>query len=392
MRIAHLADLHLTTKNDDSGETLTEQVKRIKWIVEDAAEEKVELFLVAGDTFHARSNAEERNAATSIYLSMAEVAPVVIVKGNNIHDGFGEIDYLQYLRTRYLVRVAERPTKITLPYAIILCMPYPEKAWLASQVDAGQSIDEVAAKAMRQILLGFAVETEESKLPVILLGHLELGAALTDDGQPMIGKCCVELSESDLLETGADYIALGHIHKYQILGGSGRICYAGSPRQTRHGEDNMKGYCLVDVERHGALLIEHRRTPGPELVTVRARMDGGLLREVEFSTPLVEDGIPTGEENRPLIVRLVYAVDESERRAAAEQAEKWKRMLMDSGIRSVKIDARTQATTRVRSEAITKARTNRERLDAYWGETEDKEPYRAKQIMAKLDEIDAEII
>lgn len=399
MRLAHLADLHLTNSKDDSQETIDEQVNRLCWIAKDAKENEVDLIAVAGDTFHSRSNAEERNAAIHVYRRLAEAAPVVVVKGNNSHDGPGEIAFLDMLRTKHRIEVAERPWAIHFEKCFVLAMPFPEKQWLAAASaangNAPGSMTQRASEALRALFLHWAVKAQESKVPVIFIGHLELGGATLDSGQPAVGKCFVEMNEADLLEIGADYYALGHIHKHQTLAGC-QICYAGSPRQTTFGEDFMKGYCLVDIPgRHcvdgnfgSGITLTHRKTPGPELITLNGQWiatdltsDGaGIVTVNQFDWGKEED--PSGQ-----IMRLVYEVDSSEREQAATAAAVKRDDLLANGARSVKIDARVVATTRVRSEALRDARTNADRLNAWWSSREET-PIRAASITSKLNELE----
>lgn len=395
MKIAHLSDIHLTNSKDDSHETLGEQVERLMWIASDAHDNGAVLTVVAGDTFHAKSNAAERNAAIRVYRELARRAPVVVVRGNNSHDGHGEISFLNDIRSDYPITAVERPKVIEVDrlfvdrengMALVLAMPFPEKAWLAAANNGEKTTTQMAHDALKALFLHWAVKAQESELPVVLVGHLELGSATLDSGQPAVGKCFVELSDADLLEIGADYYALGHIHKHQVIGDS--ICYAGSPRQTSFGEDEQKGYCLVEVQRGETPVIEHRRAHGPKLVTIEAAWDtetGRLTTEEDYDASTWWKPTEAGD-----IFRLVYSISEANRASAAEQADKLKSLWLDAGARSVKIDARTVAITRVRSENLRVARTNADRLEAYWSARSEK-PERAETITAKLDELEEEV-
>lgn len=395
MKIAHISDIHLDERRGDSGEGLSESVERLIWIGNDAKEAGAEIMLVAGDTFHnAKTSAAERNAAIKVYQSWAEHCCVVVVKGNSSHDGPGEIAFLSALKTKHEIAVFERPGEyVTTAGDVIACLPFPEKQWLAARVEAGQDVSQVAAQALRSILLGWRAKFEDCPGARILLGHVELGAAIADSGQPMVGRCFIEMSEGDLLDAGADYGALGHIHVHQILG-DGRLCYSGSVRQVTFGESPPRGYCLVDVERGEKPVIEHRQAPGRELITVEAQWVGTELgpfgESIEEINELWTEGGPLDKlESVPsgAIVRLKYHVSDSDRKQAAKQAERAMQRWLDAGVHSVKLDPQVKVTYRVRSEAIQKARTNEERLEAWWGDTSNR-PKREKQIKDKLRELE----
>ncbi|MDD5719968.1 MAG: AAA family ATPase [Candidatus Krumholzibacteria bacterium] len=122
-------------------------------------------------------------------------------------------------------------------------------------------------------------------------------------GQTHIGRE-IELAEGDLLDTGADYIALGHIHKHQRLGG-GKVVYAGSLNHRNFGEVEDKGYLLVGVEREQPPVIEFRPTPCRRMVLV------------EFDYSAEDD--PDGDE---LFIRgILNAADDAEVRCRMRYPE-----------------------------------------------------------------------
>jgi exonuclease SbcD len=380
VRIAHLADIHLTSRHNDAQETLDEQVERLLWIGDDAVKNGAEAILVAGDFFDRAhgSTPAERNAAIDVVVRWALRLPVVIVTGN--HDAPGDLYFLAELSVDKSVRVFDRPNCIHGACGIV-CLPWPRKANLVAQmgrVDRNE-IDNVARAAVQAILGGFRARFDGSNEPRILLAHAELGAAYggthdyDDPGQPMVGRCDIELSAGDLLDTGADAILLGHIHRHQVI--NERIVYAGSVRQTTFGEDARKGYCLIDVERGEHPVIEHRVAPGRKLVTVEAEyLVEGIMVD---KTP---DQIPADA-----IVRVSYDVSESERGAAAEALAQYANVALEG--RAVKFNPRVKAPSRVRSKEMSVATSNTERLEAWWRSREVGPP-RADEIKSKLTQLE----
>jgi DNA repair exonuclease SbcCD nuclease subunit len=236
-------------------------------------------------------------------------------------------------------------------------------------------METTASQAIRAILLSSAQRFAKWSKPGVLLAHLEVGAALTDSGQPLVGKADIELAEGDLLDSGADYIALGHIHKHQVL--CDRVCYAGASRQCTFGEDPVKGYCLTAVERGEPPKIEHRRAPGRDLVTVEGAWDG---EAVSFDTRPSE--VPMNA-----IVRVRFETPEDAMQAASQSVDSYVRALDGQTVRIV---PKVIPTSRVRSAEIHKARTNAERVEALW-KVRDQRPERAGQILTKLGQLDSEV-
>jgi exonuclease SbcD len=385
MRIAHVADLHIDDRAPNV--TLNEQVETLSWIGSHAHEAGAKAMLVAGDVFDRSSTPIERNAAIEVFASWAEHMPVVVVYGN--HDRNEDLDFLARLRARSFIAVCSRPDIIAVGVERleIACLPWPHKANLvaAGDVTASTDLQEAAAAAMQSVLKGMAIQLANSHRVRILLG-----TALADSGQPLAGRCDIDLGEHDLLEVGADVCLLGHIHKHQVL--CDRIVYAGSPRQTTFGEDPIKGYCLIDVERGETPVITHVKAPGRELVTIEA------CWPIEESTAghagklVSENDVPVEEEPAPkgAAIRLQYSISETNRHAAGEQATEAKSRWLDAGAHSVKIDARTIATHRVRSEDIETALSTADKLRSLWTHR-GQSPDRSEAILAKLTQIEGEV-
>lgn len=382
MRLAHFADLHITERCGESGATLDEQVSIMKDMATDASRGGAKVVLVAGDVFDRASTPAERNTAIEIFRALDEVGPVLVVRGN--HDRSGDLDFLRAIRSHTRIFVATHPIVYQVERLMVACLPWPNKAGLVACAGARTDLDSMASDALRTILNSFATGDRQG-LPLAVLGHLELSGATMDSGQPVAARADIPICAEDLLEVGADYYALGHIHKHQIL--DDRICYAGSPRQCNFGEDGPKGYCLVDVEPGKPPVIKHQQSNCRKLITVEAawHLDRGHL---EGENSLRIEGEPTP----PLgaAVRLVYSVSDANRAAARLQDEEAKRLWLSAGVHSVIIDARTISTVRVRSEEIRTTTTTAEKLHAYWN-TRGEVPSRADAITSKLALLESEV-
>ena len=92
--IAFIADSHF---DSSPGGRFEECCRLHDWIASDLAERRPNLILHGGDLYERRSTAVERTAAAAWLQRCAEVAPVVIVRGN--HDQPGDIELLARLVT-----------------------------------------------------------------------------------------------------------------------------------------------------------------------------------------------------------------------------------------------------------------------------------------------------
>ena len=88
------------------------------------------------------------------------------------------------------------------------------------------------------------------QLPLILTAHASVhGARLGSERNIMLGHELV-LSQGMVSDPRFDYVALGHIHKHQVLNERPPVVYAGSIERIDFGEaGEAKGYVLAEVAR-----------------------------------------------------------------------------------------------------------------------------------------------
>lgn len=98
-------------------------------------------------------------------------------------------------------------------------------------------------------------------IPIIATGHLTvIGAALTDSVRD------IYIGTLDAFPSGAfppaDYIALGHIHRPQIIGEQQSIRYCGSPIALSFDEaQQQKSVCLVEFNGHSLIDVTQLAIP-----------------------------------------------------------------------------------------------------------------------------------
>ena len=107
-----------------------------------------------------------------------------------------------------------------------------------------EQINENIQESLTRIIQNNA-QSLDPEIPAILAGHVTVSQATTSSEQSMmLGRDHVLLKSAVTLPQ-LDYVALGHIHKHQILGMLPHVVYAGSLQRIDFGEENDdKGYCL----------------------------------------------------------------------------------------------------------------------------------------------------
>lgn len=117
--------------------------------------------------------------------------------------------------------------------------PQPETARILSQSD-------LIRRAVG-IITGAGAKDREHGGTNILIAHCFVtGSATSDSERSFVGTA--EQVDSSVLEH-FDYVALGHLHRCQSPGTTGRLHYPGSPLAYSFGESGQdKGFLLVDVQ------------------------------------------------------------------------------------------------------------------------------------------------
>ena len=113
------------------------------------------------------------------------------------------------------------------------------------------TIDEVRQEIEGR-LTGYiqrCVEALDPSVPAVMAGHVTInGAVIGSERSMMLGQDHV-LFPSAVHKPELDYVALGHIHKHQILRENPMVVYSGSLQRVDFSEEgDTKGFCVVDLD------------------------------------------------------------------------------------------------------------------------------------------------
>ncbi len=270
MKILHTSDWHLDHRLYDRRRT-DEHRAFLDWLCQTIIDREVDILIVSGDIFDNRTPTLDSKQLyfrflTQLYESrlsgLSKCRAVIITAGNHDSASFLETDkpILRYLNISV---VAQRPEIIVIPSsetsspsdfpAIIVAMPF------LSDVELRKSSPEESAEdkavnlmlGLRSVYRSMATEaqTRQSELlqtypyaPIIATGHLfaqgskSLGS---DAGERDIYVGSLGQFPAGDFPQQFDYIALGHLHVPQTVGGEERIQYSGSPIPIGFGESGQ---------------------------------------------------------------------------------------------------------------------------------------------------------
>lgn len=284
IKFVHTADIHFGVENYGKLDPKTgihsrllDFVNALNFCIDHAIKEKVDFFLFSGDAYktpHPTQTQQKLLLECFLRLYKAKI-PAIIVVGNHDHPlSFGKVNALDLFGQLPLdgFYVVDEPRHIALETAHgpvnIIGIPWPTRNTVSiSEKHAHKSAIEITqyiSRGVSHIIENFAKQLDP-EIPAVLAGHLTVsnGIFSGSEKRAIYGTDPV-LLPSQLAITPFDYVALGHLHRYQNLNPNGYppVVYAGSIERIDFGERKEdKGFCVVTLENKGNTSIEFIKTP-----------------------------------------------------------------------------------------------------------------------------------
>lgn len=281
MRILHTADWHLG-KSLEGQTRLYEQEQFLKDFIAMAEEYEPDVILIAGDIYDSVN--PPARAEKLFYETLKELSPngerlIVVIAGN--HDSPERLVAAGPLAMEHGIVMAGVPGSVALPgeygrhritesgpgwlevqickadgsqeSAVILTVPYPSEKRLAEVIYRETEDEERQAEeyAKRMERLFRMLETHyRSDTVNLMCAHLFVMDARPSGSERALSLGGSYLIAGDILPKKADYIALGHVHKPQVVPGcEKRARYAGAPIHYHKDETAYQNLCLlVDID------------------------------------------------------------------------------------------------------------------------------------------------
>ena len=268
MKILHYADVHIGVENYSRTDPATGLSTRLQdfldtfdELVDCAIETKVDLALFCGDAYRSRdpSQTHQREFARRIVrLSEAGIPSFLLIGNHDTPHVQGRATALEIYRTLAQPRVTIGDSAAT--YRIetpsgpvqIVAVPWVRRSQFMARDDMRRlSAEEVTGRIQQTLtaLIRSQANALDPEIPAILAGHVTVNDAVTSSEQSMmLGTDHVLLRSAVALDC-FEYVALGHIHRHQVLGRSPHVVYSGSLQRIDFGEErDEKGFCLVDLD------------------------------------------------------------------------------------------------------------------------------------------------
>lgn len=266
LTLLHTSDWHLGRRL--YGKPRYDEFKQfLDWQLQTLREQKVDVLLIAGDIFDTTAPSNQAQNLYYDFLSQVchtDCRHVIIVAGNHDSASFLEApkQLLKAFNIHIIGSMTDTPTDevITLsdkagqPELIVMAVPYLRDRDVRT-VGHGERLDDKERKLAQGIkahygqIADIAIAQQaqlkakyKRTIPIVATGHL-----FTVGGQTMEGDGVRDLYVGSLGSIGAeifhpqiDYVALGHLHIPQAVGGQPHIRYAGSPIAMGFGESRQQ--------------------------------------------------------------------------------------------------------------------------------------------------------
>lgn len=331
IRILHFADLHLGTENYGRIDPNTGLSSRLgdflaayDFIIDYALSHPIDLVVFAGDAFKNRdpSPTHQREfARRMVKLSKAGIPTFLLVGNHDLPNAMRRAHAIEIFSTLDIphVTVAERPGyhRIETRNGVvqIVAVPWVTRGVLAAmqakqEPEQNGASPEVQNRQM-EALLGQMIEHYTNKVnddePALLVGHGTVaGAMYGAERNIMLGQDVV-LDLSLLRNPKFDYVALGHIHKHQVLNTEPPIIYSGSPERIDFGEEKeTKGFVVAELDE-GTTRWEFIETP-----TRKFREVVIDVRDQAEPMPFVRDRLEALDVTDAIVKLIVKATPENE--------------------------------------------------------------------------------
>ena len=271
LTILHTSDWHLGRRL--YGRMRYEEFEAfLSWLQDTISAQQVDVLIVAGDIFDTMTPSNRSQALYYEFLGKVSKSccqHIVIVAGN--HDSPTFLDapsnVLKLLNVHVVGTACDDLNDEVMvldntdgtPHCIIAAVPY-----LRDRDVRGSSAGESAQSKDANVIAGICghyndvadiakakqaelVKTHQSHIPIIATGHLFAAGGTTtdDDGVRELYVGSLGKVSADMFSESFDYVALGHLHVPQRVGGRETIRYSGSPIAMGFGEARQQKQVLL---------------------------------------------------------------------------------------------------------------------------------------------------
>jgi len=268
MKIIHFADLHLGVERygridpaTGLSTRLSDFLKVLDELIDCALNDSVDLVLFCGDAYRSRdpSQTHQREFAKRIgRLASSGIAVFLLVGNHDLPNAVGRANSVEIFDTLAVqnIYVGSKPGTYRISTKSgdvqVIALPWARRSAMLAKDEAknltAEQVNEKLQQTLNNILLR-EVESLDESIPAVLAGHLSVSTARTGSERTMLVGQDYFMLHGSLARPEFDYVALGHIHRRQVLSENPPMVYAGSLDRVDFGdEDDDKGFYIIKLD------------------------------------------------------------------------------------------------------------------------------------------------
>jgi exonuclease SbcD len=292
MKILHTADWHLGIKLQNYERTLEHQ-DFLDWLIERLTSECIDILIIAGDIFDTGN--PSNTSLEQYYRFLRSVKntccrEVIIIGGN--HDSISTLNAPKQLLKYFNVHVVGGVPEIFTDQIIeiqddagelelVICaVPFLRDRDIRLSVmgETGEERETRIKQGIKDHYHRFLESISQYKadnVPVIATGHLYAAGSSTSESEKDIHVGNLGQVHGDQFPVEFNYIALGHLHRPQVVNKIEHIRYSGSPIPLSFSE-NTDNKQVIILEFDGGQLSRLEELPVPtqrRLIRIKGNLD-----------------------------------------------------------------------------------------------------------------------
>jgi len=330
MKILHTSDWHIGHRLHEQSQ-FYEQEKFLNWLIQLINKQSIDILLVSGDIF---DNAYPSSQSLDLfYRFLADLykntkcKQVIMTAGN--HDSPGTLNAPDNFVRSFNIHLIGRASddikneiysfNIGDENIIIAAVPFLRDRDIRKAIsgESGDDIEHRYKKALKNHYHALAQEIEKldnKNAFVLAMGHLfAIGGQPTDSENRIYVGGLGDISASDFPDL-FDYIALGHLHRPQIIDNERNIRYSGSPYILSFSEaEQKKSVLLISTTNSKITSVEEIEIPAfRELFIVKGSMEycKTRLNEIAKSNTETEPWVEIVLDEKNLETTAYTAINE----------------------------------------------------------------------------------
>ena len=378
-------------------------LRTLNFALDWALENDVHLVVIAGDIFKNRDPTPtvQREFAKCIRkLSEANMPTFIVVGNHDVPNAMQRANTVEIYSTLAIpqVTIAQKPGVHVIDTRAgrvqVVALPWLSRAYLLGNKEMRNLDPDSLNKELLTLVETFIDESADKldpALPALLVAHASVqGAVFSSERDIMLGQDIV-LPRTVVANPRFDYVAMGHIHKHQVLSQTRPpIVYPGSLERIDFGEQNdKKGFVSVEIDEPGPdgvreVRHEFHEVPARRFLTIKVNAD------LDFPTEEVLRRIDEHEDEiKDAVVRLMIETTPEHLRDLRQ--DEIRRALNSKGPSFSAVIPNTTRTHRIRlGDQVIEQMSPRQALEIYL-QNKDTPPERMAVLLRHFDKLNASI-